>query len=192
MTHSMRGFPSFARDWSRVAGLQAAFGAVIFAALRADGAALEPRLNPPSSTKPVPSMATVHVRHSHSVVQKCMLQEHAADLRCTPTLGKGDPRTELRLIPRRPRSVRPSEDKREPVAIVIRGGTAEGAASADIAPGRWELDWAGYPSQKTMSLASRSEAEVTLQTVTGRCDRISRACSLVAGTVSKRLDVVVR
>lgn len=170
--------------------LYAAFGTVVFVALRADGAGLESRLNPPSSTKPGPSMAIVRVGHTHRVVQKCTLEENAADLRCSPTFTNGDPRTELRLIPRRPRSLRPSEDKREPVAIVV--GTAEGAASAEVAPGRWELDWAGYPSQRTISLASRSEANVTLQTVTGRCDRVSRACSLVSGAVSKRLDVVVR
>ena len=175
-----------------VTRLYAAFAAVVFIALRADGAGLEFRLNPPRSTEPAASMATVRVRHTHRVVQKCTLQQRAAEVRCSPTLAKGDPRTELRLIPRRPRSLRPSEDKREPVAIVVGGDTAEGAASAEVAPGRWELEWAGYPSRRTMSLASRSEANVTLETVTGRCDLISRACSLVSGAVSKRLDIAVR
>lgn len=161
-------------------------------ALRVDAARLESRFKPPGSIEPKPSAATVRARHTHRVVEKCALEERPSGLHCRPTLAIGDPRTELRLVPRKLRSLEHRDDQREPVAIVIGGGGSEGTASVKVAPGSWEIEWPGYSPQKTMSLASGSEVAVTLETTSGRCEQISRVCKLVAGAVSKRVDVVGR
>ena len=148
--------------------------------------------SPPNSFEPKPASATVHIRHEHRVVRSCSVQGQRSDLRCSAVLDIGDATTTLQLVPLKTKRLQNQPDAREPVTVHIGSkGVSEGGPIG-VGAGAWDIAWPGYPRRKAFTLEAGRIASVTLETTTGRCEKVAQQCTFVAAAVVKRIETSVR
>lgn len=93
-------------------------------------------------------------------------------------------------MPLETQSLRHLPDQRKPLRVLLgRDGATK--TPLEVGPGRWALAWPGYV-QRAFRVEAGNSASIRLETVTGRCERTGRKCSLNAAIVSRTASVSVR
>ena len=157
---------------------------VLCAFPRSSGATnvLEPKQPESKTTK-------VRITHTHRAVRECQYETSTREPRCVAKFAPADPRTKIQLSPLRSASLEARDDVRKPVDVALGSGGETSQATADVAPGRWEVVWSPHSGKDRFDAAPPASIEVALETVTGSCELATTACKLVRSAVKRRVRI---
>ncbi len=156
---------------------------------------LPPSLAPAKNVLPVPapdagtSGAELQITHTHRVVTACRLENRASDLGCVAKLVPGEAETKLVLIPIPPASLERRADPRRAIHVFLSPARPTSTASAELAPGIWEVAWPSYHRQPRFDAKPGDKVELALETSTGRCDAGRGQCKLVTASSNTRVRI---
>ena len=152
-----------------------------------------PTLDPPSSLEPSEEPGEVRLSHEHRRLVTCE-PEPPADagqpgLRCEAQLETVRAGTTLTLRPVDAAGQVIEGDRRKPVAVRFDRALGVAATTVELAPGVWEVVWAGFEGPARFGVAEGDEFGIRLSTLSGACAPEAGRCVLRPNERQKSVHV---
>jgi hypothetical protein len=164
--------------------LRSAF-AILLAAPLVAGIKPAPSVDPPSSFEPDDPRGVVALTHEGARVKACKLDASKPEKKkCNETRANVEGSVSIVLRPVGERRIA-GPDPRKPVSVSV----ARQAKQLELQVGDWELEWSGYAKRERFEVADGSEFAVKLATTQGRCRLQKNECSLVADSISRKIEI---
>lgn len=134
---------------------------------------------PPDSIEPAQRLVKVTVAHKQERTVSCTAQTKAKQAKATSCLPKleamRDASTQVQLVPVPPPNL-VAKDQRRPVTLEHPRDGKE--VSAELAPGVWQLVWAGRSQQERFRVTEDAPVKIQLKTTRGQCVLQESSCKL--------------
>ena len=144
-----------------------------------------PSVDPPSSFEPGAPRGVVGLSHEGARVKACKLDASNPDKKkCNEARASNDASVSIVLHPVGERRIA-GPDPRKPVNVSV----ARQAKQLELQVGEWELEWPSHPKRERFEVADGSQFSVKLTTTQGRCRLQKNECSLVADSISRKVEI---